>query len=78
MKILNNSAEFPNMSVEQLTEELDRLNKSLELAKQTGTGTSGVESIIKNVENELTSRGVDIDTTAPTSSDQPEDTISQS
>jgi hypothetical protein len=61
MKILNNSDKFPTMSNAELIKELSNLDNSLKLATELGTGTSGIETIISQAEQELISRGVDSD-----------------
>ena len=59
MNIVNNSDKFQTMSNAELIEELSNLDNSLRLATELGTGTSGVEAIISQAEQELVSRGID-------------------
>lgn len=61
MKIINNTNNFPNMSNDELFDELKNLDESLQLASETGTGTEGVETIIVAAERELVARGLEYD-----------------
>lgn len=56
MKILDNSAQYPTFSVDQLKEELERLHKAKDLAVRLGTGTAGVDNMINKASFELGKR----------------------
>ena len=56
MKIQDNSASYPDYSVEQLNEELNALNQAKQTAMTTGTGTEGVENLIQKVTREIRRR----------------------
>ncbi len=56
MKILNNSAAYPDYSMDQLNEELKNLNQAKQLAMTTGTGTDGVDNLIQKLTREIRRR----------------------
>lgn len=60
MKIQDNSASYPNYTLEQLNEELNALNQAKQTAMTTGTGTEGVDNLIEKLASEISKRNIGI------------------